>query len=516
MKSPLRYSLIAAALLLAGSTYTFWHFTGGTADVPKFKLSKAESGPLTAVVSATGTLNPVVSVQVGSQVSGQIKEILVDFNSSVKANQLIARLDPETYEYRVRQAQADLEAARATLGVQQAEVLRAKANLSDAQRDFERKKMLVEKNFISSAERDKAQTTFDAGRASVQVAEAQARNSEALVRQREASLSSARVDLERTSIRAPVDGIVVKRSIEPGQTVAASLQAPELFVIARNLTDMQVETSIDEADVGRIQPGQHVSFTVDAFPGRSFEGDVRQVRKAATVVSNVVTYTVVVSTANPELSLLPGMTANVRIITAQKEKTLKVANAALRFRPTGSADEKKNASSSTATASPASTSGTGGGGNGGQNAQRERLIAELKLDAPQQEKLAAIYAAMNDKFAAAREAVQPEKSRAQERNRAEIRDKVSAILTPEQKQRYAEMNAETQANRASGGGGSGRVWVVGDDGKPKSIEVRLGLTDGAMTEIVSGDVREGSEVITGVQTAGTKTGSGAPAGPRLF
>ncbi len=316
---------------------------GSGADAPKFKLARAESGPLTAAVSATGTLNPVVSVQVGSQVSGQIKEILVDFNSPVKSGQLIARLDPETYQHRVRQAEADVDAARAAQGVQQAEVSRARANLSNAQRDYERKKTLVEKNFISPAERDTAQNTLDAARAALASAEAQVKNGEAIVRQREAQLAAARVDLERTSITAPVDGIVVKRSIEPGQTVAASLQAPELFVIAKNLTDMQVETSIDEADVGRVRLGQTASFTVDAFAGRRFEGEVRQVRKAATVVSNVVTYTVVISAANPDLTLLPGMTANVRIITAQKDKVLKVPNAALRFRPAGSGDEKKPA-----------------------------------------------------------------------------------------------------------------------------------------------------------------------------
>ena len=354
-----------------------------------------------------------------------------------KENQLIARIDPETFQYRVRQAEADLEAARAAVGVQQAEVLRAKANLAEFQRDFERKKLLVEKNFISSAERDKAHSVYEAGRAGLQVAESQAKNGEAQVRQRQAQLSQARIDLERTAIKAPVDGVVVKRSIEPGQTVAASLQAPELFVIARNLTDMQVETSIDEADVGRVRLGQTASFTVDAFAGRRFEGEVRQIRKAATVVSNVVTYTVVISTANPDLGLLPGMTANVRIVTAQKDKVLKVPNAALRFRPADGGDEKKSA----AAVSPAPTSaaaapkgagaGRGGGGGGG----------------------------------------------------------------------------------GAGVAGNGRVWIVGDDGKAKAVDVRLGLTDGSMTEIVSGDIGEGQEIIAGQQTAAKPPGM---PGPRLF
>jgi HlyD family secretion protein len=516
MKTYSRLGLGLLALIILGAGgYAAWRGFGGSADAPKFKTGKVERGPLTAVVSATGTLNPVVSVQVGSQVSGQIKEILVDFNSPVKLNQLIARIDPETFQYRLRQAEADVEAARAALGVQQAEVMRAKANLAEFERDFDRKKLLVEKNFISAAEREKAQSVLDAGRAALQVAQSQAKNSEAQVRQREAQQAQARIDLERTAIKAPVDGIVVKRSIEPGQTVAASLQSPELFVIAKNLTDMQVETSIDEADVGRIRVGQKASFTVDAFAGRSFSGEVRQVRKAATVISNVVTYTVVVSAANLDLTLLPGMTANVRIVTAQKESALKVPNAALRFRPLGAADEKKPA----AAAVPAPTSGPGAGGGtggGGGLAQlRERLTSELKLDADQQAKVEAIFAGMREKFMAARDLPEAEKPRAQERNRAEIREKISALLTPEQKKRYEEMAGESQAARAGGGGGSGRIWIVGEDGSPKAVNVRLGLTDGSMTEIVSDEVKEGSEVIVGQQTANTAKPAGMP-GPRLF
>jgi len=515
MKTSSRIGLATVVLVVVvAAGYAAWRNFGTAGDAPKFKLAKAESGPLTAVVSATGTLNPVVSVQVGSQVSGQIKEILVDFNSPVKENQLIARIDPETFQYRLRQAEADVEAARAASGVQQAEVLRAKANLAEFQRDFERKKLLVEKNFISSAEREKAQSVFDAGRASLQVAESQARNGEAQVRQREAQLAQARIDLERTAIKAPVDGIVVKRSIEPGQTVAASLQSPELFIIAKNLTDMQVETSIDEADVGRIRTGQMASFTVDAFAGRSFSGEVKQVRKAATVVSNVVTYTVVVSAANPELILLPGMTANVRIVTATKEKALKVPNAALRFRPSGTADEKEKKAVAAVSPAPTSAGGGAGGGGGGFAQLRERLVAELKLDTDQQGKLDAIFAGMRDKFKAARDLPDAEKTKAQERNRVEVREKVATILHPDQKKRYDELASEAQAARAGGGGGGGRVWIIGEEGKPKSIDVRLGLTDGSMTEIVSGDIKEGTEVIVGQQTASAKP-SGMP-GPRLF
>lgn len=336
--------LIATAFvfLLIGGGYGGYRLFLASPGTPEFKLAAVERGPITATVAATGTLNPVTAVQVSSQISGQIQKIYVDFNHTVKAGDLIAQISPETYQHRVRQAEADLEAARATVAVQQAEIYRAKVNLADAERDHARKQSLVTKNFISPAELDKALTTLEAARAQMRVVEAQASNSAALVKQREAQLGQARVDLGRTEIRAPVDGIVIKRSVEPGQTVAASLQAPEMFVIAKSLADMQVETSVDEADVGRLQPGQEANFTVDAFPGKRFKGEVTQVRKAAQVVSNVVTYTAVVSAANPDQLLLPGMTANVRVITAQKDSVLKVPNAALRFRPPASGNEEKS------------------------------------------------------------------------------------------------------------------------------------------------------------------------------
>jgi HlyD family secretion protein len=420
-RNPARLWVFALVLLaVAAAAYGAWRYWGPNGEQPRYKFGKVERGPITAVVSATGTLNPVVSVQVGSQVSGQIREIHVDFNSTVKAGQLIARIDPETFQLRVRQAEADLEATRAAVAVQRAEVARAQASLIDAQRDYERKQMLVDKKFISAADRDKALTVLDTAKAAAEVARAQVKNSEAVVRQRELQVAQARVDLERTAIRSPVDGIVVKRSVDTGQTVAASLQAPELFIIARNLSDMQVETSIDEADVGRIEVGQKTSFTVDAFPGQHFEGAVRQVRKAAKVESNVVTYTVVISAANPDLSLLPGMTANVRIVAAHKDEVLKVPNATLRFRP------------------PVSDDKAGGAANGGRPARE----------------------------------------------------------------------------RGKDGAGGGRIWVLAADGKPKALPVKLGLTDGMTTEVVEGEIAEGMEVITGVQSANGKPAQSS--GPRMF
>jgi len=343
--------IVLVVLIGAGA----WYWFGiKKPDTPQYRTATLEKGRLIASVSATGTLVPVVSVQVGSQVSGQLKEVLVDFNSQVTKNQLIARIDPESFEYRVRQAQADLDAARAQVATQQANIAAQRAavsqvdvTLADARRDLERKQQLLDKKFLSPAEVDKARAMVNAlgeqqksAVAQVDVARATAGNAAAMVKQREAVLSQARVDLERTAIRSPVSGIVIKRSVDKGQTVAASLQAPELFIIAEDLTDMRVDTAIDESEIGKIKVGQLATFTVDAFPGKTFEGAVRKVRKSAQVVSNVVTYLVDVSAPNPELQLLPGMTANVRIVTDTFEDALKVPNAAIRFRPPQSPDDK--------------------------------------------------------------------------------------------------------------------------------------------------------------------------------
>ena len=562
--------IIAALVLAAMAGGGWWYYTRGNAAAaaPQFRTGKIEKGPLVAIVSATGTLNPVVSVSVGSQVSGQLKEIFVDFNSTVKKGQLVARIDPEQFEYTLRQAQADLDAARASIGTQQAnvavqraEVARAEANLAEARRDVERKKSLVEKNFIAASEAERAESTLkaqlaglDAVKAQLGVAQANAKNSAAVVQQREAQLAQAKIDLERTAIRAPVDGVVVKKSVEPGQTVAASLQAPELFIIAQNLADMQVEAAIDEADVGRVREGQSATFTVDSFAGRTFTGAIRQVRKAATVAQNVVTYVVVISAANPDLNLLPGMTANVRITTDRRDSVLKVANSALRFRPPGVSEDSQNPPAPTGSGKDAAKSGSGsgspaggaagsggaagapgagaagagasgggsggggggGGGPGGGRGQRERLVTELKLDADQQAKLDTIFSGMREKFMAVRELPEAERARASERNRADIREKITAILTDEQKKKYADIAAE-QAGRTPT---RGRVWITGDDGKPKAVTLRLGLSDGSATEVVGGDLKEGQEVLLGTVTAGQKGAapgapSGAPRGPRM-
>jgi HlyD family secretion protein len=403
LRSP-RGLVISAALLIGFGGFAAWRYWGNPAST-EYRSAKVEQGPILATTTASGTLNAVVSVQVGSQVSGQIKEVLVDFNSEVKRGQVIARIDPEIFEYRLKQAQADIDAAQAAILVQEAnlmsrraEISRAEVNLAEARRDLARKVELTEKKFISPAEQEKAaalvrtlEEDLKTVRAQMAVTAAQVKNAEANAKQREAASAQARVDLDRTVIRAPINGIVIKRTIEPGQTVAASLQAPELFVIAQNLTDMQVDTAIDEAEIGRIKVGQDATFTVDAFPGRNFSGKVRQVRKAATNVSNVITYIAVVSARNDDLSLFPGMTANVRIVTDRRESALKVPNAALRFKPAGY--DEKTAGKTAGMAAVTGATRKAGGDAGATRSPRGRVFV---LDAQRQPQALKLQLGLSD------------------------------------------------------------------------------------------------------------------------
>lgn len=517
---------VIAVLTAGAAAYGWW---GMHNAVPDYRFGKIERGAITAAVSATGTVNPVTVVQVGSQVSGQLKEVLVDFNSAVKKDQVIARIDPDSFALRVNQAMADVEAARATVLTQRAnvaalhaEVSRARVGLAEAEREFNRNKMLHEKNFVSAAALDKAEFAYRTAQEQVKVTQAQlavgesqVRNVEALVKQRDSQLSQAKVDLDRTTIRAPVDGIVIKKSVEPGQTVAASLQAPELFVIAQDLRRMQVDTSIDEAEVGRIREGQPATFTVDSFPGRVFRGTVGQVRKAALVVQNVVTYTAVIATSNPNLELFPGMTANVRIVVDTREKVLKLPNAALRFRPAGVSDARDSGASqdSAGAAAPAGESKKGGGGQQGSQAQRETLTKELQLTAEQQAKLEAALNETRDRIRALDAGDKGDRRRQAERLRAESRTRIAEMLNPEQRKRYEEMTA----TRAGGGRSvtSGRVWVVDDTGKPNPVSVRIGLADGTHSEVVGGTLQEGAQVIVGMQADGKGRTQQAKGGPRF-
>ena len=339
-----KFLLLVLLAALAGGAWYF--YKGGEGDAPQYQTVVIARGELTQVVTATGTLNPVLNVQVGCQISGNIQKLLVDFNSEVKAGQIVAQLDPATYEAAVSLAEGDLANAKAALAL--AEV--------NARRDTE----LLKNKLTPQADHD-----------AVLAALAQAG---ALVRMKEASLKKATVDLARCTIVSPIDGIVISRDVDVGQTVAATMNAPVLFKIANDLRKMQINAAVAEADIGNLEVGQNVEFTVDAFPLRTFHGQVVQVRNAATTVQNVVTYDTVISVSNDDLKLKPGMTANVSTIIAQRQGVLKIPNAALRFRPPESATAQTPAPSAEASGGGARPQRPGGGGRQHEKRSMSRTV----------------------------------------------------------------------------------------------------------------------------------------------
>ncbi len=376
---------IVIVLILGGSA--FWLLKSNE-NAPKFRTDKVTKGNIVSTVTATGTVNAVTTVLVGTQVSGTIKNLYVDFNSPVRKGQQIAQIDPTIFQAAVDQAKANLLSAQANLE-------KAETALVDAKRTYGRNKELFARNLIARSDLDTSETAYDTDKA--QIASAKA-----AVSQAEASLKSAETNFQYTKIVSPVDGIVVSRNVDVGQTVAASFQTPTLFTIAEDLTKMQIDSSIVEADIGKVKVGQTVDFTVDAYPEITFKGSVVQVRNAPIIVQNVVTYDVVVGVSNPDLKLMPGMTANVSIIISSKKDILRIPNSALRFRPEG---------------------------------------------------------------------FKP---------------------TAEQK-------------------GVG-VWV-NENGELKRIKITTGITDGNFTELVSGDLKEGQELVVEMTSKSKQSG---PAGPRFF
>lgn len=341
-------------LLAGGAGYGGWYFWLRTDDTPQYQTTAVTRGELTQAVTATGQLNPVVNVQVGCQISGMIAKLLVDYNSVVKKDQVVAKLDPATYEAVVHQAEGDLANARATLEL--------------AQVQAERQKGLRAKDLIPQADLDTAIAALH--------------QAEASVKQKEASVERAKVDLARCTIYSPVDGIVISRSVDVGQTVAASLNAPTLFVIANDLTKMQIDANVAEADIGNVEVGQDVNFTVDAFPYRTFHGKVTQIRNSPITVQNVVSYDTVISVNNSDMKLRPGMTANVSIIVAQRENVLKVPNAALRFRPVGAADAASKNGGTPAVAAGGGEGGRSRGAGGPGRRKGERTMARTVYTLP--------------------------------------------------------------------------------------------------------------------------------------
>lgn len=312
--------LILLGIVIVLGAGAFWAFSAYQTNkkTPRFKTESLTRGSIVSQVIATGTVNPVTLVQVGSQVSGTIQKLFADFNSVVRNGQIIAQIDPALFQAKVDQTEADLKNAKAFLE-------KEKTSLADNLRTLNRYQTLFKDNLISQNELDQAQLKKDLSLAQIKIAEAQ-------IETAKANLNAAKINLNYTTIRSPVNGTVVNRNVDVGQTVAASLQAPTLFTIAQDLTNMQVDTNVDEADIGRLKMGQTATFTVDSYPGEPFSAKVSQIRNAPTTVQNVVTYDVVLGVRNPELKLKPGMTANVSIIIEEKPDLIRIPNAALRFK----------------------------------------------------------------------------------------------------------------------------------------------------------------------------------------
>ncbi|HEY8565761.1 MAG TPA: efflux RND transporter periplasmic adaptor subunit [Beijerinckiaceae bacterium] len=550
--------VVAGLGAAAGGLYA-WRGAGRAAEAP-YRLASVERGPITASVRATGTLNPVTTVLVGSQLSGQVIEVLADYNSPVKAGQVMARLYSEQIRSRRDAARADLAQAQADLAQRRAQVERTRASrikaeaglkdmqaqrervaalLADARRTLERQTELTARAVGSQTSLDTARTQTEVQQATlasseaqiasiraelnglsadIALAEAQVQSAEAVILQRQAKLRDVEIDLERTEIRSPVEGVVVKRDIDLGQTVAASLSAPTLFTVAQDLREIDIWANIDEADVGRLKEGQPVSFTVNAYPNRNFSGFVRMVRLGAQTVQNVVTYTAVIGVKNPDQALLPGMTANLSIVTDERALALRVANAALRFRPPGAPAAVTGPAPAVAAGIDMSALPRGGGGSRAMEALRERLVAEVQ---PTPEQMQAIASAIAEARAAAPgrdpSLTEEERRAAFRRMRQDMQAKIAAVLDPERRAKFAAMIEE---RRRPDEGTPGRVFVIDENGQPKAVPVRLGVSDGSTTEVLGG-LKEGDAVITGggprPVAVPPETGPGQrPRGPRPF
>ncbi|MET0294495.1 MAG: efflux RND transporter periplasmic adaptor subunit [Phenylobacterium sp.] len=517
---PMAIGLGVLALLLVA--FAAWAMRP-KGDEDPYRTGTVERGAITRSVSASGTLEPLVTVDVGSQISGLIRAVHVDFNDAVRRGQVLAEIDPQTFESRVAQGQAEIAAGNAALVTQQAAVREAEASLAVARADWNRKRDLVTKGIYAPSVAEQSEATYKRAEAAVASARAQVAQQRARIGQSRAALQAQQVDLNRTSILSPIDGVVVDRQIEPGQTVAASFQAPVLFKIAQDLSKVEVKISVDEADIGQVREGQPVKFTVDAFPDDNYTGVVTQVRKQPVTEQGVTAYVVMAQADNPDGKLLPGMTANADIVMEERRGVLKAPAAALRWTPAGATQQVRVGMNPMGP--PGMGGPSGGARQGGGQGQRRGLGADaiatqLELDAGQRQKAQPILDEMSAK---ARAAMAERDFEAMRKARAEAFQKLQPLLKPAQKTKLAEL----QARMASMGGGrggvaggysSGLVYVL-RDGKPAAVPVRVGATDGSFTE-VQGALRPGDQVIVGggpkpkVRAASPLGGGGGQNRPR--
>jgi len=478
-------TLVLVAALAAGGFYYYWQ----TQTVPKLDVQTvaATRGDVRRMVSTSGTVRALGTVDIGSQLSGNIGELYADFSSEVKKGQVLARIEPSTFATRVREEEAGLAIAQANVALQEATVERAESNLHKAELDLHRAQELVAKGAGAQVTLDTAIAAQQGATADLAIAKAQVVNAKATLEQHQATLDAARIDLERTYIRAPIDGIVIERTVEAGQTVAASMTAPKLFTVAQDLAHVQIEAQVDEADIGQVTREDPVSFTVDAYPDVTFKGEVEQIRLAPVALNNVVTYTVVIDADNPLGRLLPGMTANVEIVTGEHKDVVVVPTEALRFQPRGPAQAALARDAwSTGSVLPAGERGA-------------RLLQKLKDELElSEDELGKIRVALEAEFAAIKNAGPPGTAPVTEDLREQVRMRIAKVLrevlTPEQYKQYEEM-----ARRRPGGPRRATIWTY-KDGAFWPNEVRLGLADGSVTEVTEG-LPEGAAVVVRVREA---------------
>lgn len=480
--------------------------------VDPYRFAAIERGDLTKTVSASGNVQALVTVQVGSQLSGLVSQVLVDFNSPVSKGDVLAVIDAKTYASRVNQGTADLGAVTAALAQQRAALEQAKAQNEVDQAAYRRVKSLSDQGFASGQALDQATAAVKRSEAGVALARAQIAAQSARVAQSKAGLEASRYDLGRTQILSPIDGVVVDRKIDPGQTVAASFQAPVLFQIAQDLSKLQVKIMVDEADIGQIREGQTVKFTVDAYPDETFQGAVTQVRKQPETQQNVVAYAVIAEAENKGGRLLPGMTANADVVIDERPNVLKVPAAALRFKP---ADMQ----TPTVAGPPGGgrpQSGGGGGeraGPGGGGSGSTRFLEQLDLSADQKAKAKPIFEEMRAKMMTAGQ--DPKARRAA---RDEAFAKLTPLLKPDQRARLTALQGQFGGRGGPQGGKTpGVVWILKDK-KPWPVSVRVGASDGSFSEI-EGEIKPGDQVIIGggpkpLPTMRSPFGGGSSSRPR--
>jgi len=483
---------ILLLLIVVSAIGIFWFGGDKNAASPTSKIETAaiDSGDIKRTVATSGSVRPLITVEVGSQVSGQILEIYVDFNSPVSKGQLLALIDPQSFESRVLQSRADFRVASSNVIVQQANIDRAQANLRRARLEYERAEPLSKKGTLSISELDASLAAFESAKADLTMAEAQHVNAIATQDQRQASLESAEIDLERTKIRSPITGVVINRAVDQGQTVAASLSSPILFDIAQDLTDIQIEANVDEADIGNVHDGNEVSFTVDAFPDLEFSGQVNQVRLAPNESNNVVTYTVIITAQNPGRKLLPGMTAIVEIVTGISEGVLRVPNEAIRFKPATGTELAKKLN----TGQGDGTAGHGGPRNGPDMAQ---LKVSLDLNETQAREIETEVKVVFDGMRAQFQAAAGEGDADRDAIREQMKQQISAIfqkhLTPEQFKQYQQIRRQASETR------SGQIWIQSADGEIDPVAIRFGISDDNYTQVISKEIKPGDLVVTRIR-----------------